>query len=186
VTRPGLNRFIVLSGCSGGGKSTLLAELARLGHAVVEEPGRRVVRREMARGGDALPWLDMEAFARACIEVALQDRVEAGRHTGWVFFDRGLVDAGSALQAATGESMANLVAENPYNPKAFLTPPWPELFHNDGERRHSLEESVAEYERLQKDFAAAGYEIAVLPRVSIEDRASRILSALGPHDAGVA
>jgi len=32
------DRFVVLSGCSGGGKSTLLAELARRGHSVVEEP----------------------------------------------------------------------------------------------------------------------------------------------------
>jgi predicted ATPase len=37
-----MNRFVVISGCSGGGKSTLLAELGRRGHAVVEEPGRRI------------------------------------------------------------------------------------------------------------------------------------------------
>jgi predicted ATPase len=30
-----MNRFVVISGCSGGGKSTLPAELARRGHAVV-------------------------------------------------------------------------------------------------------------------------------------------------------
>jgi predicted ATPase len=30
--------FVVISGCSGGGKSTLLSELQRRGHAVVEEP----------------------------------------------------------------------------------------------------------------------------------------------------
>ena len=38
-----MDRFIILSGCSGGGKSTLLAELARRGFATVEEPGRRIV-----------------------------------------------------------------------------------------------------------------------------------------------
>ena len=41
-----MNRFIILSGCSGGGKSTLLAELARRGFATVEEPGRRIVIEE--------------------------------------------------------------------------------------------------------------------------------------------
>lgn len=30
------SRHVVITGCSGGGKSTLLAELARRGHAVVD------------------------------------------------------------------------------------------------------------------------------------------------------
>ncbi|HEY5105435.1 MAG TPA: AAA family ATPase [Caulobacteraceae bacterium] len=38
---------MVISGCSGGGKSTLLAELGRRGHATIEEPGRRIVREEL-------------------------------------------------------------------------------------------------------------------------------------------
>jgi len=32
-----VDRFVVLSGCSGGGKSTLLSELGRRGYRVVEE-----------------------------------------------------------------------------------------------------------------------------------------------------
>ena len=68
------DRFIVLSGCSGGGKSTLLEELLRRGHAVVEEPGRRIVQQELAAGGSALPWLDLEAFARRAVALALADR----------------------------------------------------------------------------------------------------------------
>ncbi|MEO1705188.1 MAG: AAA family ATPase, partial [Pseudomonadota bacterium] len=42
---------ILITGCSGGGKSTLLAALAQQGHAVVREPGERIVRSEMASGG---------------------------------------------------------------------------------------------------------------------------------------
>jgi predicted ATPase len=41
-----MNRFVVISGCSGGGKSTLLAELGRRGHTVI---GRRIVIEEMLR-----------------------------------------------------------------------------------------------------------------------------------------
>jgi predicted ATPase len=46
-----MDRFVVISGCSGGGKSTLLAELGRRGHTVIEEPGRRIVIEEMNGGG---------------------------------------------------------------------------------------------------------------------------------------
>jgi len=58
-----MERFIVISGCSGGGKSTLLSELKRRGHAVVDEPGRRIIAEEMGSGGQALPWVDLAAFA---------------------------------------------------------------------------------------------------------------------------
>ena len=51
----GVERFVILSGCSGGGKSTLLDELARRGHAVVAEPGRRIVAEQLREGGAALP-----------------------------------------------------------------------------------------------------------------------------------
>jgi len=53
-----VGRFVVISGCSGGGKSTLLAELGSHGYATVEEPGRRIVKEELKAGGPALPWVD--------------------------------------------------------------------------------------------------------------------------------
>jgi predicted ATPase len=82
----GTARRVVVSGCSGGGKSTLLAEMARRGWAVCEEPGRRVVRAEMARGGDGLPWVDGERFARLCVATCIEDLAE--RLDGVVLHDR--------------------------------------------------------------------------------------------------
>ena len=98
-----MDRFVTISGCSGGGKSTLLAELAQRGHAVVEEPGRRIVREELAGEGAALPWVDGVAFARRAVAMALRDRAMASTTQGWVFFDRGLVDAAAALEHLAGE-----------------------------------------------------------------------------------
>ena len=89
--------FIVLSGCSGRGKSSLLDELRRRGYSVVDEPGRRIVQAELESGGRALPWLDLAAFARRAVELALSDLNAAAALPGWVFFDRGLVDAAAAL-----------------------------------------------------------------------------------------
>ena len=71
-----MDRFVVISGCSGGGKSTLLGEFARRGHAVVDEPGRRIVREEIERNGTALPWVDGAAFARRAVDMALADRAD--------------------------------------------------------------------------------------------------------------
>lgn len=76
------DRYAVPSGCSGGGKSTLLAELQRRGHAVAEEPGRRVLKTEHQAGGGALPWIDIAAFARRALEVSIADRDAARGSAG--------------------------------------------------------------------------------------------------------
>jgi predicted ATPase len=174
-----MNRFVVISGCSGGGKSTLLAELALRGYATVEEPGRRIVREELANGGQALPWADDVAFARRLIDLALADLDAARDRRGWVFFDRGLIDAASALERLTGEpTLERLEAGARYHRRAFLTPPWPEIYVTDAERRHGFEETLAEYERLLQAYPALGYEITILPKDPVAARADLILAIL--------
>lgn len=175
-----MDRFVVISGCSGGGKSTLLEALAQRGYAAVEEPGRRIVREELARDGEALPWVNAEAFLRRAMAMVLKDRESAARDkSGIVFFDRGLIDAAVALTHVTGDdAVTPLVRAHRYNNRVFLTPPWPELFANDAERRHSFADAVAEYERLLKAYAALGYETLILPKTTVDERADFVLAAL--------
>ena len=175
-----MQRFVVISGCSGGGKSTLLAELARRGYATVEEPGRRIVREELANGGAALPWVDALAFLRRAAQMALADLEGETGSDGWVFFDRGLVDAASALEHLTGEpALARTEAGRRYHRHVFLTPPWPEIYETDAERRHDLESALPEYDRLLRDYPALGYAVTVLPKESVAARADLVLATLG-------
>jgi len=175
----GVNRFVVISGCSGGGKSTLLDELHRRGYAVVEEPGRRIVQEELERAGTALPWVDGAAFARRAIAVALADRAGARRFRDWVFFDRGLIDAAAALQHVTGEeALAGLAKRYRYHRRVFLAPPWPEIYLTDTERRHDLDAAILEYDRLLGTYSVLGYEVITLPKVGVVQRADFILDML--------
>jgi predicted ATPase len=174
-----LNPFVVISGCAGGGKSTLLAELKRRGHAVVEEPGRRIVREELAGDGAALPWVDAAAFARRAIAMALADQEAAARLEGWVFFDRGLVDAAAALEHATGEAVLDRLGRaHRYHSLVFLAPPWPEIYVSDPERPHGFEAALAEYERLLEAYAALDYAVCILPRAEVAARADFVLESL--------
>jgi predicted ATPase len=176
-----VERFVVISGCSGGGKSTLLAELARRGHAVVEEPGRRIVQQELQRDGTALPWVNEAAFARRAVAMALDDRNAAERHAGWVFFDRGLVDAASGLQHLTGEPALDTLGRiHRYHSRVFLTPPWPEIYVTDAERQHGFAAALAEYDRLLAAYPTLGYEVVVLPKIGVAERADLVLASLSP------
>jgi predicted ATPase len=167
---------VVITGCSGGGKSTLLGALAALGHATVPEPGRRIVR-----AGGPMPWDDPVGFARRAVEVALADREAARRLEGPVFFDRGLIDAASALEALTGEpAVEALGRRHRLHARVFVAPPWPELFVTDAERRHELAQAVAEHDRLRKDHARLGYEVVPLPRIPVPERAAFVLARSAP------
>ncbi len=54
---------------------------------------------------------------------------------GWVFFDRGLLDAAIALEHATGlAAIVTLSGHARFHHQVFLTPPWPEIHHRDSER----------------------------------------------------
>ena len=174
------DRFVVISGCSGGGKSALLEELGRRGYPTVPEPGRRIVKEQLLSGGAALPWTDKVAFARRCIALALSDRRAARRLEGrWVFFDRGLIDASVALRHLTGEPAVHaLKRSHRYHQRVFMAPPWPEIYVTDNERRHSLDAGVAEYRRLVDAYPMLGYEVMILPKVTVTERADFVLRTL--------
>ena len=175
-----MSKLVTISGCSGGGKSTLLEELERRGYPVVEEPGRRIVLEEQKNGGTALPWVNPEAFAKRAIEMSIADMKLWQKPKSWVFFDRGLIDACSALAATTGRS-TNEYLENQtrYHDVVFLTPPWPEIYVTDEQRKHPLAEARKEYDRLLLAFPKAGYELFILDKTSVSQRADLVVKQLG-------
>jgi len=175
-----MDRFVIISGCSGGGKSSLLAKLHERGYAVIEEPGRRIVSEEIEHGGKAVPWIDPVAFARRAIAMSLADQDEAARRgDDPVFFDRGLIDATAALAHLTGEPISSdLRTKHRFCPQVFLTPPWPEIYVTDPERRHGFKEAVAEYERLLQVYPSLNYEVVIIPRASVTERARFVCDRL--------
>jgi predicted ATPase len=48
----------------------------------------------------------------------------------------------------------------------------------DRERRHGLAAAIAEYNRLTEVYPSLGYDIHVLPKVSVAERANWILALL--------
>jgi predicted ATPase len=131
----------------------------------------------LAREGSALPWVNGAAFARRAIRLALADRrAAADRPAGWVFFDRGLIDAAAALEHLTGEpALDTLGPAHRYHRRVFLAPPWPEIYVIDPERRHDLDDALVEYHRLLVVYPSLGYEMILLPKVSVAERADFVL-----------
>jgi predicted ATPase len=164
-------RMVVLSGCSGGGKSSLVGPWAHEG-TVRFLPGRQVVREELLVGGPALPWKDTARFAERCIALAVWFFNSARPKGRTVFFDRGVVDAVTALEriGAVPDWAAAVVRHCRYGRRLLMAPPWEALFAADAKRRHGFKEAVAEFETLLASYTAKGYETVELPKVPLADR----------------
>lgn len=176
------SRLVIISGCSGGGKSTVLAELARRGHAVREEAGRQVVKEQLFIGGDALPWADAARFVELTISRSMHNMIAAARSGHLTFFDRGIVDQLAGAERAglaVPEAFRTAARRFRCSRRVFLAPPWPDIFRNDAERRHSFEEAAASYVPLRAAYEALGYDTIELPQADPAARAAFILDRLG-------
>jgi len=175
-----VRRFFLLTGCSGGGKSTLLDALTQAGIATVPEPGRRIVAGSLAGDGTGLPWQDPQGFARKALALAAQDWEQAQALPGPVVFDRGLIDAACACEHATGRLPPEAATlSTRYNPQVFLAPPWPALFSGDDARRHSFDAALEEFARLETFLPRFGYRTIRLPLAPVAGRLAFVQARLG-------
>ena len=112
------------------------------------------------------------------LALARADRAAVADWPGWTFFDRGLIDAAVALEHLTGVPTAETLGADRYHSRVFLAPPWPDIYETDPERRHGLEDARAEYDRLAGVYPELGYDVLVLPKVTVAERAALVLATL--------
>lgn len=174
-------RFHVITGGPGSGKTSLIDALARAGHAHTVEAGRAIIQDQLAIDGPALPWRDPLAFAELMLSWELRSYRMAEAMRGPVFFDRGVTDLLGYLTLIGRPAPAHIAraAERfRYNRRVFVAPPWPQIYAQDAERKQTLEEAVRTYEALVAAYAACGYELVSLPLVSVEERVRFVLDSI--------
>lgn len=174
-------RFVLVSGCSGGGKSSLVREIGRRGYATIPEAGRQIVKEQHFLGGDALPWRDGRRFAELLLWRSVHQMTCAVTVPGLVFFDRGVIEPAAWLErteATVPDFMLTAVDRCRYSRRVFLVPPWPEIHAADPERQAGWDAAVAEYEYLLAFLPRHGYQTVIVPKAPVTERADFILEAI--------
>ena len=171
------NKLIVISGCSGGGKSTLLAELSKNGYTVMPEVGRELVKEQLELNSGILPWKEPTRFCELLVEKSVERYHEAIKlksvKENAIFFDRCFLEGISYFQAINipgKNKYDHIINELRYYPVIFMAPPWEEIFCEDEERKNSLKNAIEEYDRLLEYYVKYGYELVILPKVSVKKR----------------
>jgi predicted ATPase len=176
------DRFFVLTGGPGSGKSTLIDALERAGYARSLEAGRGVIQDQVSIGGQALPWDDRILFSELMLSWEMRSYRMAQGSAGPVFCDRGVVDVLGYLRLVGHQApdhMRKAAQTFRYNRRVFIAPPWKEIFQPDRERKQDFNEAVRTYDALAATYNEHGYELVELPRLPIEQRVRFVLNNVG-------
>jgi predicted ATPase len=176
------NRFFIMTGGPGSGKSSLIDALTRHGYARTVEAGRAIIQDQVDIGGNALPWADRALFAEFMLAWEMRSYRIAQEHRGPVFFDRGVPDVMGYLRLVNLPVPPHVIraaSEFRYNRCVFIARPWKEIFHPDRERKQDFDEAVRTYESLAFTYKELGYELVELPCVSIDERVQFVLRRIG-------
>ncbi len=175
-------RFLVLTGGPGSGKSTLIDALERAGFSRSVEAGRGIIQDQASIGGPAVPWNNRALFADLMLCWEMRSYRMAQQQTGPVFFDRGLPDVVGYLRLselpvpAYFEKAAGIFR---YHRRVFIAPPWRDIFQQDRERKQDFDEAVRTYQTLALTYQDLGYELVELPCLSVAERVRFVVEQSG-------
>jgi predicted ATPase len=176
----GFEHFFIITGGPGSGKSTLLAALKDAGFQSSDEVGRQIIKDQVSTGGRALPWVDPALFAEMMLSHEIRNYHAASALPGTVYFDRGVPDVlgylrlvGQPVPAHVRKALDVLR----YNRRAFIAPPWADIYEHDAERKQTFQEAERTYVAIAEAYTECGYELCEIPRAAVASRVDFILAA---------
>lgn len=177
-----MDRYYVITGGPGAGKTMLIEALRARGFACAGESARLILQNQQRIDGPAQHERDAALYAEIILARDMENHAVMEAASGPVFFDRGVPElvgyfAMMGLPVPAHFTRATEIFR--YNTQVFLAPFWPGIYAHDSERKHSLAEARRSAEAAARIYPALGYRLTELPMASVEERVAFVLSAIG-------
>ena len=175
---------IVITGGPGAGKTTLLLALRAHGYTVISDSPRTIIQDRLRRGLSPRP--SPHDFALETLRIDIENFDQHAATRGYVFFERGILDALCGLDLATPLSENELkvwLSKYQYHSKVFVLPAWSAIYVNDAERDHTFEHAEAVSRITQDWYRRFGYQVVEVPKISVSERCTYVLDVLANSDA---
>jgi predicted ATPase len=173
------DRFTIITGGPGTGKTSLIAELCRRGFPGTTEAGRAIIIDQTMIGGRALESAEAALFAELMLAWEMRSyRIAEEDPAPAIFFDRGIPELTGyyrMLGMPVPAHVTSAVRVFRYRPRVFLAPAWQAIYTTDTERTQSFADAVAGSAAARVAYEACGYEVIALPRASVTERADFVL-----------
>ncbi|HEY4498924.1 MAG TPA: ATP-binding protein [Candidatus Paceibacterota bacterium] len=163
------SKWYVITGVPSSGKTTVLEHLARAGYQTVPEAARVLIDEGMAQRKTIAEIRSNEGdFQRRVVKLKLKTEADLPLEEV-VFLDRAMPDSIAYYQlCGLDPQEARVVCHRDLYRKVFLMEPI--AFEGDYSRIESPE-AIAQLNNLLRDaYEQLGYEVTVVPAVSVEDR----------------
>ena len=166
------SRFFVLTGAIGGGKSTVIDQIGRIGIECIPEPARQILREQRSVAGKGVPEDDPSLFCQLMLSRAIKLYTDRYSTNHAVVFDRGIPDmiAYSELFGLDTTVYRNAAKQYTYNNNVFYFEGWEEIYKNDDERKIDAQLASEFGKRAIQAYQNLGYKVITVPKKSVKDR----------------
>lgn len=174
-------QLILIIGGPGSGKTTLIDYLAENGYVCYPEISRQVTIDAQENGIDQLFLQEPLKFSELLLEGRIQQHKNACKEkVDVVFIDRGIPDVLAYMHYIGDvypDSFDQACRAHKYS-KIFLLPPWETIYTSDQERYENFEQANNIHKHLVDTYSKYGYHLIEVPKDTVANRASFILSSL--------
>lgn len=179
---------IVITGGPSTGKTAVINHLEAKGYHCLHEVIRLMTLAKKEEEGETVfktnpivSVADPAAFNQSILDARIKQFTSVAKsEDSTVFFDRGIPDVLAYMDCfnQTYESSFEEACKNHLYDAVFIMPPWKEIHVSDNERFETFEESILVHESLVNCYTRFGYEVQIVPKMSIKERVTYILDYL--------